>query len=147
MYVYTKYCRTLGCCVNPITMVTLREHYYETACRIFACGDITFIPFPTPPPPLPSSSLPRRHGYFSGINRKVQFKLIPRRPSDRRTFAALTPPPDGGVIGACEGVEEGSWGMHGGFRRGHGKGRGASKGNMERGGGLLKETWKGAGCF
>eukprot|EP00731_Ephydatia_muelleri_P011804 Em0006g698a len=24
------------------------------------------------------------HGYFSGINRKVQFKLIPRRPSDRR---------------------------------------------------------------
>ena len=132
MYVYTRYCRTLGCCVNPITMVTLRQHHYETACRIFACGDITFIPFP----PLPSSSLPRRHGYFSGINRKVQFKLIPRRPSDRRTFAALTPPPDGGIIGACEGVEEGSWGMHG-----------ASEGDMERGGVLPKVTWKGAGCF
>ena len=44
-------------------------------------------------------------------------------------------------------LPKGTWKGAGCFQREHGKGRGASEGDMERGGVLLKETWKGAGCF
>ena len=108
------------------------------------------------PPPLPPLSLAGMATSRGSIGKSSSNSSQEDPVTDVRLQPSPHPQMEGLLVhvkvwrkgaGECMVLLKGTWKGAGCFRRGHGKGRGASEGDMERGGVLPKGTWKEAGCF